>query len=76
MAIKSSKNSNSGEFDEQIFKELIEKGLSGEELLKEFKKKQADIRPAVEKLITESNEAAAGKGKFYSYNELFGAEVK
>jgi len=76
MSIKSSQNSNSGEFAEQILKELIERGLSGEELLKEFKQKQAEIRPAVEKMIAEAGEVAEGKAKSYSYNELFGSEIK
>ena len=40
-----------GEFAEQILSELIQEGFSGETLLAEFKKRQAQIRPAAEMMI-------------------------
>ena len=40
-----------GEFAEQVLTDLIKEGLSGEELLAEFKKRQAQIRPAAEAML-------------------------
>ena len=38
-----------GEFSEQILEELVAEGYSVESLLKEFKKRRSEVRPAVEK---------------------------
>lgn len=46
---------------EQILADLIKQGVSGEELLSQLKLRQAQIRPAVEKMFSEAGEAAAGK---------------
>ena len=63
-----------GEFAEQILTDLVQKGLSGEELLAAFKKAQAEVRPAVERMIADAEEVAAGKGEYSTYNEIFGVE--
>ena len=42
-------------FAEEILKELIDKGFTGNKLLEEFKKESKKIRPAVEKLIEEAD---------------------
>ena len=42
------------EFSEEILADLIEKGLSGDELLTEFKRIKAKVRPAVKQLIEEA----------------------
>ena len=66
---------NSGEeFAEQILTDLVQKGLSGEELLAAFKKAQAEVRPAVERMIADAEEVAAGKGEYSTYNDIFGVE--
>ena len=44
LVIRPIKTVSGGEFAEQILSELIKEGLSGEMLLKEFKKRQAQIR--------------------------------
>lgn len=62
------------DFSEQILAELIEEGYSGKKLLKEFKKRQAKIRPAVESLIKEAKMVAKGKGKYSSYDDIFAQE--
>ena len=64
----------SGEFAEQILAELIAQGLSGEELLEQFKLKQSQIRPAVEKIIEQADAAADGNGEIYTYDDIFGPE--
>ncbi len=74
LIIRPVKNSGGGEFAEYILADLINEGFSGEELLKEFKSRQAKIRPAVEALISEAEAAARGEGKFYSYEDVFGSE--
>lgn len=63
-----------GEFAEQILAELIAQGLSGNELLETFKKRQAQVRPAVETLISDAEDAAQGKGEFATYDDIFGGE--
>jgi hypothetical protein len=63
-----------GEFAEQILAELISQGYSGEQLLSEFKKKQREIRPAVEKMINEAKAVAQGKKDGSSYSDLFDEE--
>lgn len=74
LVIRPANEMSGGEFAEQILSDLIKQGVSGEELLSQFKLKQAQIRPAVEKMISEAEEAAAGTGKYVSYEEIFGGE--
>jgi hypothetical protein len=51
----------SGEFDEQILADLIAQGLSGTELLEQFKKMRCQVRPAVECLLKEAGLATCRK---------------
>lgn len=46
------------EFAEDILKDLVAKGFQGEQLLNEFRKTRARIRPAVNKMIEEAELAA------------------
>ena len=61
----------SGEFAEQILKELIDEGYSGYELLDEFRVRQAKVRPAVEAMLEEAKNAANGKGEYFTKDEVF-----
>lgn len=63
-----------GEFAEQILAELIAEGLSGSRLLEEFRKRQAQIRPAVEAMLTKAEQIAAGTAEYNTYEDVFGAE--
>ncbi len=74
LVIRPARTNTGGEFAEHILAELIANGLSGDELLKEFKIKQAKIRPAVEAMIAEVEEVASGNGEFYTYDDVFGSE--
>lgn len=65
---------SSGEFAENILAELVDEGYSGQELLNEFKERQAKIRPAVEVLMEKARDAARGKGEYATYDEIFGSE--
>ncbi|MCR4646655.1 MAG: AbrB/MazE/SpoVT family DNA-binding domain-containing protein [Oscillospiraceae bacterium] len=74
LVIRPVRSESGGEFAEQILAELIAEGLSGEELLTEFKARQAKIRPAVEAMIADAEAAAAGTGEYESYEDVFGTE--
>ncbi len=64
----------SGDFSEQILSELINEGYSGQELLIEFKKRQAGVRPAVEKMLEAAKQVALGNGEYSTYNDVFNSE--
>ncbi len=74
LVIRPAKRSSGGEFAEYILSDLIAQGLSGEELLKEFKNRQARVRPAVEAMLAEADTVATGEGEFYTYDDIFGSE--
>jgi len=63
---------STGEFDEQILADLISQGLSGSELLEKFKEMRRKVRPAIERLLNEAQLAAAGKARFFTYEDVFG----
>ena len=74
LVIRPARTNSGGEFAEHILAELIGKGFSGDELLKEFKIQQAKIRPAVEAMIAEADNVASNNGEYYSYDDIFNAE--
>lgn len=64
------RNAPSGEFAEQILKELIDEGYSGYELLDEFRIRQAKVRPAVEAMLEEAKNVANGNGEYMTHEEF------
>jgi len=46
------------EFSEQILTDLLEQGLTDQELLERFKVEQDKVRPAVERMIAEADQIA------------------
>lgn len=74
LIIRPIKTVSGGEFAEQILEELISEGLSGEVLLARFKERQAQIRPAVESMLTDAEKVAEGKGNYATYDDVFGTE--
>lgn len=46
------------DFSEEILKDLVAQGLTGEKLVREFQRQKANIRPAVEELMKASHMAA------------------
>lgn len=74
LVLRPVRTNSGGEFAEQILTELVAEGLSGNELLTEFRKRQAKVRPAVEAMITEAENAASGNGEYYTYDDIFGTE--
>jgi bifunctional DNA-binding transcriptional regulator/antitoxin component of YhaV-PrlF toxin-antitoxin module len=64
------------DFSEEILADLVAQGLSGQELLAKFKDQTKKVRPAVQKMIEEADEAAkSGAGK-RSINDLFSTAKK
>ena len=74
LVIRPARQTSGGEFAEQILAELIGNGLTGDELLKQFKVKQAKVRPAVEAMLSDAESTAAGTGEFATYDDIFSAE--
>lgn len=74
LIIRPASSESGGEFAEQILAELIKEGFSGEELLKEFKIRQAKVRPAVEAMLEAARKAAEGNGKYSTVEDDFGTE--
>lgn len=60
------------DFSEYILQDLIAEGYSGQELLNEFKRRKANIRPAVSKMLQDAREVAEGKQKGYTIADVFG----
>ena len=67
-------NVSDGEFSEQILEELIAEGFSGESLLKEFKKRRSEVRPAVEKMLKQAKDVAVDKADYVTYKDIFDVE--
>ncbi len=74
LVIRPTKVTSGGEFAEQILADLIAQGLSGDELLRQFKIMQSKIRPAVEAMIAESEAVATGESEYATYDDVFGTE--
>lgn len=74
LIIRPAKTNAGGEFAEYILADLIAQGLSGNELLTEFRKKQAKVRPAVEAMIADADEVAMGNGEYSTYDDIFKPE--
>ena len=51
LVIRPARIDSNGEFAEEILSDLIKEGYSGQALLKEFKNRQAKVRPAVKKML-------------------------
>jgi len=70
--VRPARKEDSGEFAEQILTELLNEGYSGDNLLKEFKKRQAQVRPAVVKMLEDADAVANGNADFMTYDDVFG----
>ena len=76
LVIRPLKENAGGEFAEQILSDLIAQGYSGEELLTRFKAAQKEVRPAVEKMLTEAQLVAESQTEYATYEDIFGTEEK
>ena len=71
-ASDSCEHTPSGEFDDLILADLIKEGYDGDALLSEFRARRARVRPAVEKLLKQAEDAAKGIGEYSTLEEVFG----
>ena len=74
LVIRPIKKDLSGEFAAEILADLLDQGVSRENLLEAFKAKQAMVRPAVENMIQAAEQAASGDGEFETYDDVFNSE--
>lgn len=72
--IRPVKEQTNDEFAEEILADLIKEGYNGEKLLAEFKVRQAGIKKAIRKMLTDANNAAEGKAESYSIEDAFGED--
>lgn len=71
LIIEPSRRTNDAAFSEQILEELIAEGYKGQDLLLEFKRRQAKVRPAVEEMLKAAEDAVNGAADFATYKEIF-----
>ena len=64
------------EFSEQILADLIDQGLSGQELLTRFKEVSRKVPDAMDRLISEADGIAKGEKRGATMSDVFGAEDK
>ena len=74
LVLRHAKPVSGGEFAEMILADLIEQGLSGDELLSQFKATQAKVRPAVEAMLNDAEQAASELGAYSTYDDVFNTE--
>jgi bifunctional DNA-binding transcriptional regulator/antitoxin component of YhaV-PrlF toxin-antitoxin module len=60
------------EFSEFILADLIKEGYEGEALLDEFIHRQGQVRPAVEQMIAEAEQAATKPENYTTIEAVFG----
>ncbi len=74
LVIRPARIDSNGEFAEEILSDLIKEGYSGQDLLKEFKNRQAKVRPSVKKMLNDAHKMATGELESMSYDDVFGEE--
>jgi hypothetical protein len=72
LLIRPLQNTSGGEFSEQILADLISQGYEGQNLLEKFKEVSKSIRPAVVKLLEETEAFARSGEGHIPMDELFG----
>ncbi len=74
LVLRPARQNRDGAFAEELLADLIREGYSGEELLCEFKRRQKQIRPAVDAMLEEAKRAAASETEYMTYQEIFDEE--
>ena len=62
------------EFSVDILKDLVAKGLSGDELIRQFEIEQASIKRAIRKMSEDVDKIADGTLPSATFEDLFGSE--
>jgi len=65
---------DNSEFSVEILKDLVYQGYSGDELIKQFKAQNKNIKSAVGKILEEADEIASGKKKSAKFEDIFETE--
>jgi biotin operon repressor len=60
-----------GAFSDQILRDLISEGYSGEELIEKFSAESKQMKAAISKLLKEGKDIAEGKKKGASMKDIF-----
>ena len=68
MIVTPVKENEDMEFSDLILEDLIKEGYSGEELLKEFKVRKNNVKPAIQQLISDTEKNGV------SYEDVFGED--
>jgi len=74
IVIKPKSESVGDELSEHILKELIGKGLTGEELLSAFKTERDKAAKAIKKIKKEAVKVSKGKAEYSTFDEVFGKD--
>ncbi len=56
----------------EILKDLVNQGLSGQDLIAAFQAYKAKIRPAVENMLEEAKKIARGEAEYGTMEDAFG----
>ena len=74
LVLRPARENRDGAFSEEVLADLIREGYGGEELLCEFKRRQRQIRPAIDAMLKEAERAAASETEYMTYQEVFDEE--
>ena len=72
LIIRPARQNDFWDFSDLILKDLIEEGFEGDGLLVEFKKRQADLHVAFDRMMEDVQMVAEGKGEYYTHEDVFG----
>lgn len=62
------------EISERILQDIIKEGYKQEDILKEFRKRKAKVRPAIEEMILEADKVAEEQENYTVLEDLFSEE--
>lgn len=62
------------EISERILQDIIKEGYKQEDILKEFRKRKAKVRPAIEQMILEADKVAEEQENYTVLEDLFSEE--
>ena len=74
LIIRPSIEPSGSEFAEKILEDLVAEGLSGKELLTEFKRRQFQVRPAVQRMLSDAAKVAEGNAQYATISDIFGED--
>lgn len=76
LVIRPARQPGGEEFSEMILAELVGQGYTGDALLSAFSERMNNYRQAIDSMRSAALDAANNIGDYYSYDDVFGAEVE